>query len=373
MMKYDLKQIFSRFQIDGEFLEAAPYGSGHINDTFSVDCRQGDETVRYVFQRINHNIFKNPPELMSNVARVTRHIRSKLESCGTKEIERKVLTLIPTVEGGDYYKDGDGNYWRAYVFIRGARTYDVLKTLDQAHEAAKAFGNFQNMLSDFPQPPLFETIPDFHNGLKRFETFQKVLKADVCNRAKDAKEEIEYLLANSWILEVFPKLVEQGVLPIRITHNDTKINNVMIDDKTNEGICVIDLDTVMPGLALYDFGDIVRTTASNSEEDEIDLSKVKAEVPRFKAIVKGYLEGAGGFLKQAEIDQLVHAGKFITFVIGTRFLTDYLDGDNYFKVHREGHNLHRCRTQFKLVRSLTEQEEELNQLVRNCYQQITGK
>ena len=362
-MKYDLKKVFDNFQIEGQFLQAAPYGSGHINDTFSVECRLDAQDERYILQRINHNIFRNPPQLMENIARVTRHIHGKLQQQGSKDISRRVLTIIPAEDGKDYYRDNAGNYWRVYVFVEGAKTYDVMENLDQAYEAAKAFGVFQKMLVDFPAPPLFETIPDFHNGPKRFEAFQQALQADVCNRAKEAEDEIEFLQTNGWIFDVFPKLIEQGQLPIRITHNDTKINNVMIDDQTNEGVCVIDLDTVMPGLALYDFGDIMRTTLSSAAEDEQDLSKVSMEMLRFEAILKGYLSAAGTFLSKTEKEHLIFSGKMITLVIGTRFLTDFLAGDVYFKVHRDGHNLDRCRTQFKLVQSIAEQQNNMQKLI----------
>jgi len=344
-------------------LQAAPYGSGHINDTFAVDCGSIAGNRRYLLQRINHAVFRKPPELMDNIGRVTGHIRKKLESSKEKDIDRKVLRLIPTMDGGNYHREDDGNYWRCYVFIENAKTYDVLNNLKQAYEAARAFGTFQKMLVDLPKPVLYETIPDFHNGPKRFEAFQRAVQADACNRAKAAKEEIDFLQANGWVFDVFPKLIEQGKLPIRITHNDTKINNVMIDDRTDEGICVVDLDTVMPGLALYDFGDIMRTTLSSAAEDERDLSRVFMEMPRFEAILKGYLSAAGAFLNKTEKEHLVFGGEMITLVIGTRFLTDFLSGDTYFKIHREGHNLDRCRTQFKLVRSITEQQEEMLNLV----------
>ncbi|MCI0499416.1 MAG: aminoglycoside phosphotransferase family protein [Planctomycetales bacterium] len=365
--KHDLKQIARQFQIYGDFVRFEPHGTGHINDTYAVTYDQGGRGVRYTFQRINHSIFKDPPRLMDNVVCVTDHIRKKLQQNSRHAVSRSVLTVIRTHDGAAYYRDAEGSYWRAYLFIEGARTYDVLETLEMAWQAAKAFGEFQCCLADLSEP-LTETIPDFHNAQKRYRTFQEVLKKDCCNRAASAKAEIDFLNANAGLFDVLPRLVEAGKIPLRTTHNDTKINNVMIDDKTHEGVCVIDLDTVMPGLSLYDFGDIVRTTASNSLEDEKDLSKVKSELPRFEAILDGYLAGAGKFLNSAEVDHMVHGGKLITMVIGTRFLTDYLDGDNYFKVHREGHNLDRCRTQFKLVQSLMEQEEDLNRLVRKCYQ-----
>ena len=369
-MSYDMAQIAKQFQIYGDFMLAEPYGSGHINDTYLVTCNQAGCEVRYIFQRINHLIFKDPPSLMNNVIRVTDHIRKKLHEAGQKDVSRRVLTIIPTRQGTGFYQDPEGNFWRGYIFIQGARTYDVLETLEQAYQAAKALGEFQGYLADLPQPPLVETIPDFHNARKRYKTFSDVLAKDPCNRAASVKTEIDYLNKNAALFDVLPTLVQAGRIPIRTTHNDTKINNVMIDDHTHEGICVIDLDTVMPGLALYDFGDIVRTTASNSQEDEVDLTKVKAEMPRFEAILKGYFAGAGGFLNQAEVYHLVHSGKLITMIIGTRFLTDYLDGDHYFKIHRDGHNRDRCRSQFKLVQSLTEQEETLNQLVKKCHREI---
>jgi thiamine kinase-like enzyme len=363
-MQHDLKNIFSKFAIDGQFVEASPYGSGHINDTYAVICNENTAKKRYIIQRINHNIFKNPPQLMDNIVRVTRHIFNKLEPITTKdEIYRNVLTVIPTHNGSDYHKDADGNYWRAYYFVENAKTYDVITNIDQAYQSAKAFGNFQSMLTDLPQPPLFDTIPDFHNGPKRFKTFQQAVETDICNRAKDAKKEIDFVLANRRIFETVPELIEQGKLPLRITHNDTKINNVMIDDNTGRGICVIDLDTVMPGSALYDFGDIMRTTISRSEEDERDLSKVFVQMSWFEAILKGYLESASIFLNKTEKEHLVFGGKLITFIIGTRFLTDFLSGDVYFKVHRDGHNLDRCRTQFKLVASIMSNEHEMSKLV----------
>ncbi len=372
-MKTDLARIVGQFRIYGDFLSAESYGTGHINDTFLVTCSQAGRIVRYCLQRINHSVFQNPPDLMNNVVRVTEHIRKKRKQADAEEISRRVLTVVLTHDGAGGYRDPEGSYWRVFLFIEGARTYDVIESLDMARQAARAFGEFQADLADLPQPPLADTIPDFHNAQKRYKTFLEVLEKDPCNRAASAKPEIDFLNTQSGLFEVLPKQVREGQIPIRTTHNDTKINNIMIDNQTHQAICVIDLDTVMPGLSLYDFGDIVRTTASNSPEDETDLSKVNADPERFEAVLNGYMEGAGGFLNQSEIDHLVHSGKLITMVIGTRFLTDYLDGDRYFKTHRNRHNLDRCRTQFKLVRSLAQQEEELNEQVRRCgRQQIKG-
>ena len=369
-MKFDLKNVSSHFCVYGDYISGQPYGTGHINDTFAVTYCQAGSQVRYILQRINHFVFKNPILLMNNITRVVEHIRRKLSCKEVEDITRRVLTLVDTIDGKKYHKDDDGNVWRMYFFVEGACTYDVLNSIDQARLAAQAFGQFQCQLADMPSPSLGETIPDFHKGTKRYQAFLDALNADVCNRAASAKAEIDFLNANADIFQVFPKLIETRQIPIRITHNDTKINNIMFDNLTSEAICVIDLDTVMPGLALYDFGDIVRTTVSTGAEDEVDLSKVYVQKKRFEAILEGYLMGAGCFLNHVEIDHLLHSGKMITLMIGTRFLTDYLCGDIYFKVHRNGHNLDRCRTQFKLVKSLIEQEDALNLSVKNCYNRI---
>lgn len=364
-MKYDLKEILSNFQIEGEFVRVSPYGSGHINDTFVADCNRNGVIRRYILQRINHNIFKNPPELMDNIVRVTEHIRKKLKSQGAEDIDRRVLTLIPADDGGNYYLDTVGDYWRVYIFLEGARTYDVLENLEQARQAAKAFGQFQEMLVDLPQPPLFETIPDFHNGPKRYLDFEQALRDDRFNRAASAEDEIDFLNRHSYIFDILPELIANGKIPKRISHNDTKINNVMIDDETNQGICVIDLDTVMPGSALYDYGDIVRTTVSSAQEDEPDLSKVYIETDRFESITGGYLSAAGNFLNKAEKEHLVHSAQLVTLMVGTRFLTDYLVGDVYFKIHKPGHNLQRCKSQFKRVESLIENADKLDSIVKS--------
>ena len=356
-MKYNLQTISSQFQIAGEFLTAQPYGSGHINDTFAATYRQNGREVRYIFQRINHVVFKNPVALMENVQRVTAHLRAKL--AGQPDIDRRTLTVIPARDGLAYHRDDAGNYWRVYIFIEKAKTYDTVESPAQAFAAAQAFGRFQKLLTDLPAPRLHDTIPDFHHTPKRFAALERALAADAHNRAHLAKAEIAFALAHKPMTGV---LIDAG-LPERITHNDTKFNNVMLDDATGDGICVIDLDTVMPGLALYDFGDQVRTTTSPAKEDERDLSKVGLQFSMFEALVRGYLSEAGEFLTPAERGYLAFSGKLITFTIGLRFLTDFLSGDVYFKIHREGHNLDRCRTQFRLVESIEQQEDRMNKLV----------
>jgi hypothetical protein len=356
-LKHDVRAVARHFQIAGDFTGAAPYGSGHINDTYCVQFDQGGTPMRYIFQRINHNVFKTPVALMENVQRVTAHLAAKIS--GQPEASRRVLTLIAARDGLGWHIDADGNLWRAYIFVEKARTYDTVESSAQAFQAAKAFGQFQKLLADLPAPRLHDTIPDFHHTPRRFAALEKAIVADAANRAKLAKPEIEFALRHKAMCNV---LLDAN-LPERVTHNDTKFNNVMLDDATGEGICVIDLDTVMPGLALYDFGDSVRTTTSPVKEDERDLSKVKMQFPMFEALARGYLSTAAEFLTPAEKKFLPFAGKLITFEIGIRFLTDFLSGDVYFKVHREGHNLDRCRTQFKLVESIEQQEEAMNKLV----------
>ena len=345
------------FELHGEVVSAVPYGSGHINDSFCVVLKGEGAAARCIVQRINHQIFKNPVAMMENIERVTGHLAQQV--AGELDGERRVLTLIRTRDGRAWYADDKGNYWRAYKFIENAQTYDAVETAQQAFEAAKAFGRFQQMLATMPAPRLHDTIPDFHHTPKRFAALEQAVKADAVGRAAGAQREIDFAFAHR---EMVGLLLAAG-LPERVTHNDTKFNNVMLDDATGEGICVIDLDTVMPGLALYDFGDMVRTTTSPAKEDEQDLTQVTMQFAMFEALVRGYLTAAGTFLTKAEKELLAFSGKLITFEIGLRFLTDYLAGDTYFKVHREGHNLDRCRTQFKLVESIEAQEERMMRLV----------
>ncbi len=361
-MNETVKNIAANFNIWGDFLRSERYGSGHINDTFLAVFNQAGLQVNYIIQRINTNIFKQPVELMENIERVLTHCKNKLQ--GQKDATRRALTIINAKDGKPYFADAEGGYWRAYLFVERARTYDVLESAGFAYQAAKAFGSFQQILADIPGGRLHETIPNFHNTPSRLADFDKALAADVCGRAESAKAEIEFLQKHRGMVGKLLDLVTKGEIPERITHNDTKINNVMLDDESGEGICVIDLDTIMPGVSLYDFGDLVRTSTSPAAEDEKDLSKVYARMEMFEALAKGFLEGAGGCLTKAEIENMPFSGELITFEIGVRFLTDYLDGDKYFKTHREGHNLDRCRTQFKLVQSLMDQEDKMNEIMK---------
>ena len=362
-MAHDLAAVASQFRIDGRFLDAAPHGTGHINDTYASRFQTPRGVARYVHQRINHNVFREPERLMENIHRVTVHLRRKIEAAGG-DAERETLNLMPALDGRMFCRDGDGNWWRTYHFIEGARTYDVAESLDHVESAARAFGRFQRMISDLPGPRLHETIPDFHNTPSRLRAFAAAMEQDAANRAAACKAEIDFVLAREDIAPVLVNLMADSTLPERITHNDTKLNNVMIDDATGEGLCVIDLDTVMPGLALYDFGDSVRLGANPAAEDERDLSKVSMDLERFDRLARGYLGAAGDLLTPAEIGQLAFSARLITWEIGLRFLTDHLAGDVYFKVHRPGHNLDRCRTQFKMVADMEAKADAMEAVVR---------
>ena len=362
-MGCDLAEIARYFRLEGDFLEACPCGLGHIHDTYAVCVREaGGATCRYILQRINRNVFKNPEELMQNIEAVTAYLRQKIIDAGG-DPERETMNLIPAVDGQTFYRTCDGDYWRAYVFIEGARTYEVAESLDHVYNAANAFGRFQRLLSDFPADRLHETIPDFHHTRKRFEAFVDALERDVENRAQSIKAEIEFVLEWAEDTSILVDLLAQGQLPERVTHNDTKFNNVMIDDETGEGVCVIDLDTVMPGLSLYDFGDAVRSGANPAAEDERDDSKVRFDLDIFDRFTHGYLDVARNFLTPTEVEYLPFSARLMTFECGMRFLTDHLDGDVYFKIHRENHNLDRCRNQFKMVADMEEKFDQMERIV----------
>ena len=353
-----LRTAAAQFQFRGEPSAFVPYGNGHINDTFLVTCQAAGAPARYILQHINRHVFRSPATVMQNIERVTAHIAGQLQD--HPDPARRVLTLVPARDGSNWFVDADGETWRVYRFVEGARSYETATSVEQAFQAAEAFGQFQQQLSSLPAPRLHETIPDFHHTPKRFAALEQAIAADVKRRAARARPEIEFALTHQSITGI----LLAANLPERITHNDTKFNNVLLDDANGESLCVVDLDTVMPGLALYDFGDMVRTTTSPAAEDEQDLSKVTMQFPLFEALVRGYLATAG-FLSKDERKFLAFSGKLITFEVGIRFLADYLNGDTYFKIHREGHNLDRCRTQFRLVESIEAQEEKMNRLVES--------
>lgn len=356
------KEVIENFQFEGEYTEGIPYGSGHINDTFRVTFQHKGETKRYILQRMNNQIFLNPEELMENVVGVTSWLRKKIVENGG-EPERETLNLVPAKDGKAFYKDSEGEYWRVYLFIEGAKTYDLVENQEDFYQSAVAFGRFQGLLADYPAETLHETIQDFHNTVKRLDTFKKAVEADGCGRAAQVQEEIQFVLDREALAHKLCDMQAEGKLPLRVTHNDTKLNNIMIDDETRKAICVIDLDTVMPGLSVNDFGDSIRFGASTGAEDEPDLSKVSCSMELFELYTKGFVEGCKGSLTEEELDMLPVGVMTMTYECGMRFLTDYLEGDHYFKIHREGHNLDRCRTQFKLVKDMEEKWNQMNEIV----------
>jgi len=369
-MEHDIKHIAENFNLDGKLTRSESFGSGHINDTYCLTCEKDGGQIHYILQRINHHVFKNPPAMMENIRRVTSHIHRKLQEHQNKLASRQ-LVVIETKDGSDFFLDDRGNYWRIYNRIENAFTYDTIESPEMAYEAARMFGRFAAFLTDLPGPLLHETIPDFHATPMRFKTFIEVLRQDPCNRAKDVGAEIDFVLGNAGICDVLLNHAGKGEIPIRITHNDTKINNVLLDAKTHEGVCVIDLDTVMPGLSLYDFGDMVRTATNPAEEDERDLSKVTMRMRIFEMLLKGFAEETHKFLTPREKKNLVFSGKLITFEQMIRFVADHLAGDIYYKIHREGHNLDRCRTQMKMVRSIIAQEEAMNALADSIFEELS--
>jgi Ser/Thr protein kinase RdoA (MazF antagonist) len=299
---------------------------------------------------------------MQNIEGVTRHLRKKIIAAGG-DPERETLNIIPTIDGKSFYKTDEGNYWRAYVFIENAQTYQIVENLQHLCNAGKAFGKFQKFMGDFPAEKLHETIVNFHHTGKRYEAFEEALSKDIMGRAESVKAEIEFVQKRAKETTILVDLLKNGKLPLRVTHNDTKFNNVMIDDKTGEGVCVIDLDTVMPGLSLYDYGDSIRSGTNPANEDEKDLSKVCMDLTLFENFTKGFLDSAADFLTQTEINHLPFSAKMMTFECGIRFLADHLSGDTYFKIHREGHNLDRARTQFKMVADMEEKYDEMKAIV----------
>lgn len=359
--KEQLMKIAGNFVTESSIRELRAHGNGHINDTFLVVYEADGKEKKLILQKINKTVFPNPEKVMENVVGVTSFLARKIAEAGGNP-ERETLTIIPTKDGNSYYVDVDGEYWRCYVYIQDTICLDAAESVDDFYESAVIFGEFQSMLADYPADTLHETIVNFHNTKARFAVFQEAVARDICGRAKGVQKEIQFVLDREAVASFFVNLLMQKALPIRVTHNDTKINNILLDRETRKG-CVIDLDTVMPGLAAYDFGDSIRFGASTAAEDETDLSKVACDMELFEAYTKGFIEGCGGRLTPKEIELLPMGAKVITLECGMRFLTDYLNGDVYFKIHRDGHNLDRCRTQFKLVADMEEKWQQMQEIV----------
>lgn len=354
-----LEEASQAFAIEGKVVSCERYGSGHINDTFKLVSGRP-----YILQRMNSDIFKDPVSLMRNIQGVTTFLRKEVIKNGG-DPNRETLNLVNTKDGNHFYVDSKGNYWRMYLFIENATCYNLVEKPEDFYQSGRAFGHFQRLLAEYPAKELAETIPGFHHTPKRFQTFKNMVEKDVCGRAGQVKEEIRFVMERGEDMGLAMDMLQAGDLPLRVTHNDTKLNNIMIDDATGQAICIIDLDTVMPGLSIFDFGDSIRFGANTAEEDELDLSKVSLSLPLFEIYTKGFLEGCAGSLTPAEVKMLPQGARLMTLECGMRFLTDYLEGDVYFKTAREGHNLDRCRTQFQLVADMEKKWDEMERIVKN--------
>lgn len=354
------------FLVKGQVKSCEPYGSGHINNTFLLICQEDGQEYSYILQQMNQEVFKDIEGLMRNVKGVTSFLRRRIiENHG--DPDRETLNLIPTKDGKDYYRDSLGYCWRAYLFITGATCYNLVEKPEDFYQSGKAFGRFQCLLADFPASRLTETIPDFHNTAARFLTFQKAVERDVMGRAFQAQEEIRFIRDRQEEMGLAYSLQKQGKLPLRVSHNDTKLNNIMIDDATGQALCIIDLDTIMPGFSIFDYGDSIRFGANTAREDEQDLSKVSLSLLLFEVYTKGFLEGSNGRLTGTEIALLPYGAKMMTLECGMRFLTDYLEGDVYFHISRETHNLDRCRTQLALVADMEKKWDEMGGIVKKYH------
>ncbi|MFC2102711.1 phosphotransferase enzyme family protein [Bacteroidota bacterium] len=354
-------EIVNKFAVDVIPAAVSPIGSGHINDSYLIRTSP-DESPDYVLQRINHAIFKDISGLMNNIEVVTGHLRKKLKETSCNDRNIKVLEVIPTLEGDSFYRDGEGNYWRLYHHIFGSRSYDRIENPELAYEGGRAFGEFQALTSEIDPGTLAITIPRFHDITWRIEQFEEVLANDPAGRKSETTDEIRFVQERMEEMHTIHRLINSGQLTVRVTHNDTKFNNILFNSK-GEAICIVDLDTLMPGTLLYDFGDAIRTGANSGNEDEADLKKVGIDMALFEAYTKGFLDAAGAMLTPVEQQHLVFSARFMTFIIGLRFFTDHLNGDTYYKIHHPGHNLQRARAQFKLLESMEREAERMREVV----------
>lgn len=358
-----LNEALAAWDFGGELVGAVRYGHGHINDTFCVHTQPGEDPCRrFILQRLSSAAFKHPEQVMTNIAGVTAYLGKRLKAEGG-DPSRETLTVFTTADGKPYYTDSEGSVWRCYPFIEGTVCLQNAETPELFAASGRAFGRFQRELSGYSADTLYETIPHFHDTEDRLAKLKAAVAADAMGRVKDVQAELDFVTAREADCSVALQALRDGKLPLRVTHNDTKLNNVLMDRKSGEGVCVIDLDTVMPGLSINDFGDSIRFGANHCAEDEKDLSKVNFDLSLFEVYTQGFLEGANGALTQAELDYLPWGAKLMTLECGIRFLTDYLEGDHYFRTHREGQNLDRCRTQFKLVADMEDQWEAMKAVV----------
>ncbi len=354
-MDAGIREVLQKFFPGEEIVSVGPHGSGHINHTFAVETAGGQ---KYILQKINTEIFKDVEGLMENVVNVTDYLRRQIAKEGG-DPERGTMQALPTVDGKYYFKDAEGGCFRVYRLIDDVISLDQAENEEALYASGLAFGRFQAQLADYPAQTLHETIPDFHNTPKRYQAFEKAVEEDCCKRAASAAAEIAFIKARKAQTEILTDLLKAGELPLRLTHNDTKLNNVLLDPQTYEAVCIVDFDTIMPGLTAYDFGDAIRFGANTAVEDEPDTSRVSLSLPLYKAYVKGFMEGCGEWLTPKEIETLPLGAKTITLEQGIRFLTDYLQGDTYYQTSREGQNLDRCRTQLALVADMEQKWDEM--------------
>jgi hypothetical protein len=360
---YTLQQIVSQFAIQGAMADARPHGTGHIHDTFRIV--NTDRTYPdYLLQRINHHVFRNVPALTENIQLVTSYLRRKLAALPGADPDKEVLTPVLTKPGKGYYQDENGNYWRMYLFLPDTRSYDVVQTAEQAYEGGKAFGRFVALLSDLDASRVHETILAFHDIESRLAIFKDTLNRNPKNRAEEVSAEINFVQVRAQKMSAILHMGRRGELPLRITHNDTKFNNVLLNEH-DQAQCVIDLDTVMPGYVAYDFGDAIRTIVNKTPEDEKDLSRISVDVELFDGFARGFLKETRAFLTAKEIDSLAMGALLLPFIMGLRFLTDYINGDTYYKIHYPEHNIARARAQLRLVARLEEQYEVLQNIIQS--------
>lgn len=357
-----IREIANKFCIRGEYQDFKQNTAGLINKTFIVRSKEGDKVYHYVLQTVNTAVFTHPKELIRNISSVTDFLREKIKQSGG-DASRETLCLIPTHDGELYYIDPDGKFWRMYNYIEGARTYDLVENDEMFYRCGKGFGHFQRLLADYPADTLYPTIPRFHDTPNRLCDFKRAIEENRAGRAAQVAREIAGYLAHADFCDCVTKYIENGEVPVRVTHNDTKLNNIMIDCRSGEAICVIDLDTVMPGSALYDFGDAIRYGANNAVEDEKDLSKVYLRKDLFRAFTKGFLEEASSSLTERELALIPESAVLMTLECGMRFLGDYLNGDVYFGIRYPEHNLDRARTQLKLVNDMLANLDEMHAIV----------
>ena len=364
-----LRGVLDAFALEGELMQVTAFGTGHINNTYRSVYDQAGTKVRYTHQRINEQVFKRPEEVMENIDRILGHLRAKILAAGLPDPDRRCLRLVRGKTGKPWVRDAEGGYWRTYAFIEKSKTCEVLESDRQAENIARAVGRFQLMLADLGGARLHETIPGFHDTPARYKTFHQILESDPVGRASSVRAEIDWVLANEERACAIARAMATEAVPERITHNDTKANNILLDETSGEAICVIDLDTVMPGSLLFDFGDLVRTSTGTAAEDEADASRMEMRLPFFRALAKGFIGETASILTDGERDLLPEAGRSITVEQALRFLGDHIAGDTYYRILRPGQNLDRTRTQIALVNSM---DNQMDGIIQACNEALSG-